>query len=384
MSDDIVGRVRAREYPEPDSGIFLNAASWGLVPLSAARESAELTLARNRADGFREEELGRIQRRCRSAVAALLRVDADEIALSPNTSYGVNLAAALAAAGTPGTVVAPQGEFPANIFPWKALARRGFRLDVVPADHQGNPDEEALLRRLDGGDVCALALSAVQFSTGYRADLAALGAACRARGILFCVDGIQAVGAVPVHPREADVDILACGGQKWLCSPWGSGFTYVRRELLERMDPPMVSWLAVEGATRFDDMLAYRMDFLPSARRFELATLGIQDYLGLARSAEVFLEMGPERVEAHIRDVQAPLLTWLEERDDVRMLTPAEAERRAGIISFVPPDADAVARGLVDAGVVFAVREGAVRLAPHFYNTRAEMDEVVGVLRGLS
>lgn len=377
---EAVDRVRRREYPDPDPGIFLNAASWGLVPRSAAAEAADLTLRRNRSGGFREEELGRALRRCREAVAALLRVEPEEIVLAPNTSFGVNLAAALVAAGPPGVVVTSHGEFPANVLPWRALEPRGFTVDLVPT-RDGYPDEEALLERLDAPGVRALALSAVQFVTGYRADLARFGRACRERGVLFCVDAIQALGAVPLHPGELDVDVLASGGQKWLCAPWGSGFAWVRRGLLERVTPPMVSWLGLKDATRFDDLLHYRMDFLPDGRRFELATLGIQDYLGLARSLELFLEMGVEAVRDHIRHVQAPLLEWVAEAPGVRLVSPRDPERRAGIVSFVPPDAEDVARRLAEADVVFALREGCVRFAPHFYNTVDEMEEVVAILR---
>jgi selenocysteine lyase/cysteine desulfurase len=378
-----VAEVRAREYPDPSEEIFFNTASWGLVPASAAREAAALTLARNRADGFVERDLGRIQRRCRDAVSQLLHVDADEIALAPNTSYGVNLAAALVASGPPGTIVLCEGEFPANVFPWKLLERRGFTLDVVPADDLGRPREEEILTALDGPGVRALALSAVQFSSGYRADLVSLGAACRSRGVLFCVDAIQALGAVPLHPRQVDIDVLASGGQKWLCAPWGSGIAYVRRELLDGFDPPMVSWLSVKGGARFDDMLHYRMDWLDSARRFELATLGIQNYLGLARSVELFLEMGPEAVERHIHGVHRPLIDWIEARSDVRAVTPLDPSRRAGIISFIPSNLEGAVAALEGLGTVFSVREGAVRFAPHFYNTRDEMDRVVAALDGV-
>lgn len=225
-----------------------------------------------------------------------------------------------------------------------------------------------------------MALSAVQFASGHRADLRAFGEVCRRRGILFCVDAIQALGAVPLHPRDAFVDVLASGGQKWLCAPWGSGFAYVRRELLEGFDPPMVSWLAVEGATRFDDMLHYRMKFLPSARRFELATLGIQDYLGLARSVEIFLEMGVAAVERHLRSVQEPLVEWIRSRDDVTAVTPLDPAKRAGILSFSLEDNGPAVAALEGAGVTFAVRERAIRFSPHFYNTSSEMEEVVALL----
>jgi cysteine desulfurase/selenocysteine lyase len=381
---DIVARVRRREYPEAPEGIFLNAASWGLVPKSAAEAAADLTLRRNRERGFDEEELGAIQRRCRGAVASLLNVDPSEIALAPNTSFGVNLAAALVGRGEVGKVLVSQGEFPANVLPWKALEARGFAVEIVPTGGDGLPDEDEIVRRLDGPRVRALAVSAVQYATGYYANLTALGDACRQRGILFCVDAIQALGAAPVDARGVCADVLASGGQKWLCAPWGSGFAYVRRELQERFDPPMVSWLALEGATRFGEAARYELTWLPDARKFELATLGLQDYLGLARSVEVFLEMGVPQVRRHIQDLQAPLLAWLDGHPEVRLVTPRDPERRAGILSFVPGFPDEVAAGLRARGVICGVRNGAIRLAPHFYNTRAEMEEVTSILEGLS
>ena len=134
---DPIEEVRRREYPEPDAGVFFNTASWGLIPRSAAAEAADLLLRRNRGSGFAEEELGRIQRRCRDALARLLRVTPDEIALAPNTSFGVNLASSLVGSGPPGTVLLLQGEFPANVLPWKSLTRRGFHVEVVPGDPAG-------------------------------------------------------------------------------------------------------------------------------------------------------------------------------------------------------------------------------------------------------
>lgn len=380
MTDDVVARVRRREYPEPSQGIFLNAASWGLIPGSAAEEAADLTLRRTRARGFDEDELGAIQRRCREGVATLLGVDASEIALAPNTSFGVNLAATLVSRGEVGRILVSGGEFPANVLPWKALEARGFSVEFVPTGPDGLPDEPGILRRLEGPDVRALAMSAVQYATGYYADLETLGGACREGGVLFCVDAIQGLGATPIEARRIHADVLSAGGQKWLCAPWGSGFAYIRRELQDRFDPPMVSWLALEGATRFGERARYELSWLPDARKFELATLGIQDYLGLARSVEIFLEMGVERVRRHLQDVQEPLLDWLGAHPDVTQVTPTNPERRAGICSFIPPAVDDVAATLGGRGVVCAVRDGALRLAPHFYNTRDEMEEVVSIL----
>jgi selenocysteine lyase/cysteine desulfurase len=377
-----VERVRRREYADRDRTIFLNAASWGILPRSAAEEAAQLTLRRNRAGGFRDEDFGPIQRRCREAAARLIGVTPPEIALSPNTSFGVNLAAALVGSGPPGTILTSEGEFPANILPWKPLERRGFRVELVETNAQGWPDEDALLALLGRENVRALALSAVQYVSGYRADLEALGASCQAHGVLFCVDAIQALGAVPLDAARCGIDVLSCGGQKWLCSPWGSGFTYVRRELQERFDPPMVGWLSMKGGTRFEEGLSYGMEWVDDARKFELATLALQDYLGMARSIELFLEMEPASVEEHIRDVQAPLLEWIDARPDARARTPLDPARRAGIFTLGTGDVERAATALREADVIVSVREGGLRLAPHFYNTVEEMVEVVRILDG--
>lgn len=381
MSPERLEGIIAREYPRRGDAIFMNAASWGLLPVSAAETAASLTLSRNRALGFTEDELGPWHRRCRAAAAALVGVTPAEVSLSANTSYGVNLAAALVEAGAPGTVVVSDGEFPANVLPWRALEPNGFRVEMVPRTADGWPDEEALLRALEGDDVRALAVSAVQYLSGYRVDLPRLGAACQARGdVLFCVDAIQALGAVPLDARAAGIDVLATGGQKWLCSPWGSGFTFIRRDLQERFSPPMVGWLSVRGATRFEDGLAYGMDWLDDGRKFELATLALQDHLGMARSIEVFMEIGLEHVEAHILRVQAPLLEWIAHTPGARLVTPGDRTRRAGIVTFRLPDLDDAVKALRDGGVIFSVREGAIRLAPHVYNTVDEMTRVVELL----
>src|SRR5688572_29385492 len=160
--------VRASEYPRLD-GIFFNAASWGLLPLRTVEAVGDLTLRRNRPRGVDQEELGAILRRARAAAARLVGATPEEIVLSPNTSFGVNLSAACVARGAPGTIVVSAGEFPANVFPWLALEQGGFRVAVVPTSPDGSPDEEALAAALDRDGVRALALSQVQFATGYRA-----------------------------------------------------------------------------------------------------------------------------------------------------------------------------------------------------------------------
>src|SRR5436853_228769 len=183
----------------------------------------------------------------RVAVARLLNADPSEIALATNTSHGLNLAASALPLQRGDVVLVSDREFPANVYPWMLLKKQGVEVELAPCAPEGWPDEAYLVERLHDPRVRVLAVSFVQFSNGYRADLARLGVACRANGTFLVVDGIQGVGDSVLDVRETPVDILACGGQKWLLAPWGSGFVYVRRELISVLEPAVAGWMAFEG-----------------------------------------------------------------------------------------------------------------------------------------
>lgn len=380
--------VRAAEYPEADEAIYLSAASWGALPERSRRAIEAFNRLRHVPHRLDHGVLFDALSRARSAVASLIGVGADTIALAPNTSAGINLAAALlradaerGAAWLDGrrTLVFSEGEFPTNAYPWVAMERDGWELRRVDTDDLGRPRQDALLDSLTQ-DVAAFALSAVQFSNGDRADLARFGRRCRELGILFVVDAIQAVGAVPLDAAAAHVDILACGGQKWLCGPYGSGFIHVRPDRIGELDPPFPGWLSFASTQAFGSFTEYRYDLVGNGRRFEQGSLGIQDHLGLAHSAELLGELGTEAVWCHIQAVQAPLLDWAASREEVVVLSDLTPERRSGIIALRLPDAAGANERLREAGIYCVVREGALRVAPHFYNTVAEMDRVVEVL----
>ena len=143
-----------------------------------------------------------------------------------------------------------------------------------------------------------LAISLVQFSNGYTVDLGRLSAATREAGAYLVVDAIQAVGQVPIDLRKTPVDVLACGGQKWLLSPWGSGFVYVRRELIRELRPAVTGWMAFEGTDDFTRLTQYDDRLRGDARRFELITLPYQDFAGMNASVRMLLDAG---IPAHRR-----------------------------------------------------------------------------------
>jgi len=383
-----VPALRAREFPALADAIFLNAASFTPLPRRTLAAVDDFNDRRVHVRRFGDTDIPDAHARARAAAARLLGADPDEIALGPNTQIGLNLAAGFvfqqlmtprATAGRRRIVVS-HGEFPANVYPWLALERAGAIVELVRTDELGRPREEALLEALEQPDVAVLALSAVQFATGFRADLERFGQVTRERGILFVVDAIQMTGVVPLDVPAAGIDILSSGGQKWLCGPWGSGFTYVRRELIPRFEPLFPGWLSFTGSVDFSRLLDYGRELLPDARRYEMATVPAQDAIGMAVSVELMLELGIDAIWRQIQAVQQPLLDWMARRDDVVLVSDVADLHRSGIVCFRPPRVEDVHRRLHDAGVFGSLREGAIRLSPHFYNTVAEMERVVELL----
>jgi selenocysteine lyase/cysteine desulfurase len=371
--------LRESEFPGVAGGIYLDAASMAPLPERSRRAVEEMNRSRSRILSLRGAELIDALHRSRVAAARLIGAEPEEIALGGNTSFGINVATSLPVESG-GAVVVSDREFPANVYPWMTMPEA--RLEVVPTDARGLPDEARLLERLDRGDVSIFAVSAVQFATGWRADLPRLGAFCRERGIFFVVDAIQSLGQLPLDVREAKVDVLASGGHKWLCAPFGTGFAYVRRELLGRMEPRVVGWTGMEPCADLNSLLDYRWEPLPDARRFEVATLPFPDFHGFAASLGLLMEVGVERIAAHVLAVQEPLVAWLGEHPEVEVVSDLEPARRSGVLCFRPPEPESTHRALAEAGIVCALREGAIRVSPHLYNTADEMRRVVEVLEG--
>jgi selenocysteine lyase/cysteine desulfurase len=374
--------LRDAEFEYVAKAPYLNAASVAPLPERARRAIDAYNLRRSNPHSLRGDDFEPTLVRCRQAAAGLVGAGEDEIALLPNTSFGLNLAALCLPLEAGRRVIVSDREFPANMYPWLALRRlRGVQVDVIPADARGNPDEARILEELARGDVGLVALSAVQFTNGWLADGEAIGRACRAQGAWFVVDGIQALGQLPLDVAAWNADVLATGGQKWLCSPFGTGFTYVRRELVARMEPRVVGWTAMAASADLERVLDYREEWVPGARRFEVATQPWQDYAGMSESLELLGEAGPAEIRAHVLALLDPLAAFLEERG-VEIVSDMRPERRSGIFSFRPADAAGAFRALSQAGVGCVLREGAIRLSAHLYNQPEDVATVMSVLDG--
>lgn len=375
MSYD-VNALREREFPWAARGesIYLNNASTGPVP---ARSLAQLdAFNRRRTQPWTisdDDELGTV-RRSRELTARLIGASPAEIACMVNTTHGINVAALALPLAAGDLVLSYEREFPANVYPWMALARRGVNFQQIPCDDAGLPDEEWLYGALSRRSVKAVSVSWVQFANGYKTDLAALARECHARGIYLVVDAIQGLGAATIDVHECDVDIFACGGQKWLLSPWGTGFVYVKQELISQLEPGVVGWMATRGSEDFSRLVDYDFTYYDDARRFEVVTLPYHDFAAYNSSLELLLELGPEAVERHVAGLVNIAVEWASSRSDVRLITPADPARRAGIVAMVPSgDVHAASERLTRAKVSHSLREGAIRLAPHCYNTEEEV-----------
>jgi selenocysteine lyase/cysteine desulfurase len=305
----------------------------------------------------------------------------DEIALMVNTTYGLNVAASVLPLEPGDVIVTPDREFPANVYPWMALAkRRGLTYRRVPYVN-GLADEDSLLRALDDPAVRLLSVSWVSFETGLKLDLERLGAACRERDVYFVVDAMQGLGAAPIDVHACHIDFLACGGQKWLLSPWGTGFVYVRRELVTQLEPHTVGWMAVLNSEDFTRLCDYELNWFDDARRFEVITLPYQEFSGFNTSLELFESVGWRSVHALVEERATQIVRWADRHRDVKLVTPADPARRAGVVSVrVREPAEASAR-LRASGVPHSLREGMIRLAPHFYTTPDEIDRALHVLQ---
>jgi cysteine desulfurase / selenocysteine lyase len=372
--------LRRDEFPWADQAVYLNHASVGPLPERTRR--ALDAFNRQRAMPFQlpDRDLFAVLAESRRLVAELLSVTPEEIALTVNTGFGLGVVARALPLRPGDVVLLSDREFPANVYPWLRLRELGIEVELVPTTAAGWPDEARLLERLADPRVRVLAVSLVQFSNGYRVDLAALSAATRRTGAYLVVDAIQAVGQIPLDLGRTQVDVLACGGQKWLLSPWGSGFVYVRRELISRLSPPVTGWMAFEGTDDFTRLTTYSDTLRADARRFELITLPYQDFAGFNASLGLVRDMGIERIQAHLRRLHEPVLAWAE-RSGARIVSP-RGERGSGILCLAPGDVGAAFRRLKAARVICSLREGAIRLSPHGYNTLEEMERVVAVLDG--
>lgn len=329
--------------------------------------------------GYLGEDFYRHADRVRGLAARLINAHADEITFVKNTSEGLAFVANGLKWNTGDNIVTTKAEFPANIYPWMSLQSQGVRLKMV-LEEDGRIPLENIIRAMDGR-TRLVAISAVQFGSGFQTDLRALGQACQERGVLLCVDAIQALGAVPVDVREMNIDFLSADGHKWLCGPEGCGIFFVRRELLGHLRPTTVGWLCMKNAWEFGK---YRYELRDDARRFDSGAYNLVGICGLGAAIELILEIGVPDIYRRILALTDRLVAGLRERG-YRVISSRRPGEASGIVAFLSDqhDHERIRQHLrQEHRVVISHRLGRLRASPHVYNTEAEIDQLVSLLPG--
>jgi selenocysteine lyase/cysteine desulfurase len=267
-------------------------------------------------------------------------------------------------------------EYPSNVYPWQALRERGVETVLLPG-REGRLPLETVEAALGDPRARLLALSSVEFGSGARNDLAALGALCRERGVLFCVDAIQSLGVQPLDVAGLGIDFLAADGHKWLCSVEGCGIFYCAEQLQDRLAPRVIGWRNVPDNRDFD---TYQTGLQPSAIRYEEGTPNTAGIFALGAAIDLVLELGVEAIWGRVRELTDRLVEGLRARG-ATVLSPRGAEA-SGIVSFrlgdEPPRRTAGRLGA--AGVFVVARRGGVRASPHFYNDESELEALLAAL----
>ena len=371
--------LRRSEFPVAREKTFLAHA--GVCPLPRRVADAIVGCARQSTLGDQETFMLKRLDDARRLASQLLNCQPDEIALVGPTSLALSFVAAGLNFRRGDNILIYHDDYPSNVYPWMALAARGVEVRLLntrglgvirPQDVMGQVDENTRL----------VALASCHFISGYRLEHETIGKSLRERGILFCLDAIQTLGAFPTP--VADVDFLAADAHKWLLGPCGAGLLYVRREIQDRLNPPVYGWHNVRNP---NFVAQEQIVFRPGAVKYEAGTHNLVGLIGLIAALELIREIGVENVAVELLRKRSRLVPALQAKGFAVLNAETRAENASGIVSFYQPGKDLAVlhRKLADAGIVTSLRtdrqgQNYIRLSPHFYNTDAELQRTLELI----
>lgn len=365
------------EMPVTRRWAFFDHAA--VAPLTGRARQALIEYAADLADNGDVYEYRWCQRieEVRRLAAQLLNADPLDVAFVKNTSEGIGIVAEGFPWQPGDNVVTAQEEYPANIYPWLNLKSRGVEARLV-ASREGRVAIDDIRAALDDR-TRIVSLSFVEYSSGFRNDLAALGSLCRERGILFLVDAIQGLGVLPLDVRQLPIDALAADGHKWLLGPEGAAIFFLRREIVDRLHPVGIGWNSVVHAR---DFAKRTFDLKPHVGRYESGSLNVVGIHALGASMDLLLRVGVSAVAQRIQELTDYLCAHAP-KHGFEVFSSRESDEWSGIVSLIPP-AGTEARAFVKFcklhDIVINHRAGRIRVSPHCYNTTEEIDRLVEAL----
>ena len=357
-----------KEFTVVNNSIYLDHAGVAPVPQRVKTRVDEfLNLACGKAIIDYDTWMSRVEG-VRATAAALIGAQKEEIAFIKNTSHGISLVSGGLDLKAGESVIVTEREFPANVYPWLDLKRKGVEMRVVPFKSDVIHIED--IEELMDSSTRVLSISSVQSVNGFRIDLKRVSELCKRRNVLLFVDAIQSLGAVPMDVIEYGVDFLAADGHKWLLAPEGTGIFYCNNKLAEKLNPLLIGWNCVREENEFEKI---DYDLKTTARRFEEGSYNTMGIYALGASLELISEIGVEEIYKRILYLGELIISEADARG-FKITSPRDAAERGGIVSFSGDFDPATIRDmLMNKGVVINQRGGALRLAPHFYNTEDEI-----------
>lgn len=380
MSNSAAGPHYRHLFSHHTNGlIYLNHASVSPLPLSVYQVMEKYL--RERTFGMVEnfEVWTQTMEETRKNIAGLIHAPLPEqITLTGNTSDGISAVAEGFPWQKGDEIILNTMEFPANIQPFRALEKRGVVLSYLsPVDGKITPE---MIDQAITPSTRMVSVSAVQYLNGFYADLENIGDLCRSRNIFFVVDGIQALGAVPMDVKGFHIDALASGGHKWLMSPAGTGFLYLSEKLSERLRPYKTGWLSVVDPWQLTN---YDQNWKSVSGHLETGMLNTAGFLGMNESLKMFFNIGVRNIRTTILETSRYAIDLLQKEPDITIISSVTDASRSGIVTFrLNDDADPeeLTNSLRQKNIAISSREGLCRISIHFYNTKQEIETAVAAI----
>ncbi|RKZ31519.1 hypothetical protein DRQ36_01730 [bacterium] len=382
MRELLTEKEIADEFPMTKKFLYFAGASTGIIPERSLAAQYGFLQRYRKTDLFHDPETFAMMSRLRSNLAKSTGAAEGEIALVPNTSTGLNIIAAGFPWQPDDEILVGTREFPANTYPWQNLKNRGVNTRWIEM-HGGRITPEMVEKEITAS-TRLLAISAVQFSDGYRLDLKSIVQICHRRGIAVIVDGIQAAGALKIGASETGFDAFVAGGQKHLLSPYGSGFLQVTRNLLERLRPAYDAWLShFVSPEDFIDLLRHNLPPAPDARRLEIGSLAYGSLWGMDESIKMILELGIANIENYNLGIANMFCEEIARVPGAEIVSDRSGKAASHIVSVKLPDARKIRDKLTARKVVVSLREGCLRFAFHIYNSPRQIERAISIIKQL-
>jgi cysteine desulfurase/selenocysteine lyase len=359
------------EFPITENKIFLNHAAQSPLPKPSVEAISKYVYDSSRSASVSDEwgDCGK------PLFAKLIGASREEIALVENTSLGLNIAANALDYPPGSKIVTTDLEYPSVVYPW---LRKRMAVKVHYVRNVGGKIRLDDMAKAVDDKTVAVAISHVEYANGFRHNLRVLSEIAHEHGAYLIVDAIQSVGAMHVDVRRDDVDFLTAACYKWLLSPPGAGYLYVKEALIEKLEPPLVGWASVDqeifDTVDFWDI--WNLKLSKTASRFEVGSPSFASYVGAREAMKLLLGFGMENVTRRIMKLTDCLVDAVKNLG-LELQTPEGQHCRSGIVNFRIGRPQKVTQRLASKGIIVSARARGIRVSPHFYNTEEEIERLV-------